>query len=117
MSGKARRALILDLDNTLWGGVIGDDGLSGIELGLGNALGEAYLAVQNTVLKLRQRGIVLAVCSKNNDATARIPFREHPDMLLKESHIAVFRANWEDKVPNIQFIAETLNLGLESIVF
>jgi FkbH-like protein len=117
MSGKARRALILDLDNTLWGGVIGDDGLSGIELGQGNALGEAYLAVQNTVLKLRQRGIVLAVCSKNNDTTARIPFREHPDMLLNESHIAVFRANWEDKVPNIQFIAETLNLGLESIVF
>ena len=117
MSGKARRALILDLDDTLWGGVIGDDGVSGIELGQGNALGEAYLAVQNTVLKLRQRGIVLAVCSKNNDTTARIPFREHPDMLLKESHIAVFRANWEDKVPNIQFIAETLNLGLESIVF
>ena len=117
MSGKARRALILDLDNTLWGGVIGDDGLSGIELGQGNALGEAYLAVQNTVLKLRQRGIVLAVCSKNDDTTARIPFREHPDMLLNESHIAVFRANWEDKVPNIQFIAETLNLGLESIVF
>jgi FkbH-like protein len=117
MSGKARRALILDLDNTLWGGVIGDDGLSGIELGQGNPLGEAYLAVQNTVLKLRQRGIVLAVCSKNNDTTARIPFRDHPDMLLNESHIAVFRANWEDKVPNIQFIAETLNLGLESIVF
>ncbi len=117
MSGKARRALILDLDNTLWGGVIGDDGLSGIELGQGNAVGEAYLAVQNTVLKLRQRGIVLAVCSKNNDTTARIPFREHPDMLLNESHIAVFRANWQDKVPNIQLIAETLNLGLESIVF
>ena len=117
MSGKARRALILDLDNTLWGGVIGDDGLSGIELGQGNALGEAYLAVQNTVLKLRQRGIVLAVCSKNDDTTARIPFREHPDMLLNESHIAIFQANWEDKVPNIQFIAETLNLGLESIVF
>ena len=117
MSGKARRALILDLDNTLWGGVIGDDGLNGIELGQGNALGEAYLAVQNTVLKLRQRGIVLAVCSKNDDTTARIPFREHPDMLLNESHIAIFRANWEDKVPNIQFIAETLNLGLESIVF
>jgi len=117
MSGKARRALILDLDNTLWGGVIGEDGLDGIELGQGNALGEAYLEVQNTVLKLRQRGIVLAVCSKNDDTTARIPFREHPDMLLNESHIAVFQANWEDKVPNIQFIAETLNLGLESIVF
>jgi FkbH-like protein len=117
MSGKARRALILDLDNTLWGGVIGDDGLDGIELGQGNALGEAYLTVQNIALKLHQRGIVLAVCSKNNDTTARIPFREHPDMLLNESHIAVFQANWEDKVPNIQFIAETLNLGLDSIVF
>ena len=117
MSGKARRALILDLDNTLWGGTIGDDGLDGIELSQGNALGEAYLAVQHTVLKLRQRGIVLAVCSKNNDATARIPFREHPDMLLDENHIAVFQANWEEKVSNIQFIAETLNLGLESIVF
>jgi FkbH-like protein len=117
MSGKARRALILDLDNTLWGGVIGDDGLNGIELSPGDTVGEAYLAVQNTVLKLHQRGIVLAVCSKNNDTTARIPFREHPDMLLKESHIAVFQANWEDKVPNIKLIAKTLNLGLESIVF
>ncbi len=117
MSGKARRTLILDLDNTLWGGTIGDDGLGGIELSQGNALGEAYLAVQHTVLKLHQRGIVLAVCSKNNDATARIPFREHPDMLLDENHIAVFQANWEEKVSNIQFIAETLNLGLESIVF
>lgn len=117
MRGKARRALILDLDNTLWGGVIGDDGLDGIVLGQGDATGEAHLNLQKTLLKLRERGIILAVCSKNEDATARIPFRKHPDMLLKEDHIAVFRANWLDKASNIQEIANTLGLGLDSLVF
>jgi len=115
--GKSRRCLILDLDNTLWGGVIGDDGLEGILIGNGDATGEAYLSVQQVALGLRERGVVLAVSSKNEDATARKPFREHPDMLLREEHIAVFQANWSDKASNIRAIAETLSLGLESMVF
>ena len=115
--GKSRRCLILDLDNTLWGGVIGDDGLEGIALAQGDATGEAHLAVQRAALALRARGVVLAVSSKNNDETARLPFREHPEMLLKESDIAVFQANWNDKATNIRAIAEALNLGLESMAF
>jgi FkbH-like protein len=109
--------LVLDLDNTIWGGAIGDDGLEGIVLGQGNPLGEAFLEVQRMALALRERGIVLAVCSKNEEATARLPFREHPDMLLREEHIAAFEANWQDKCDNLETIARTLNLGLDSLVF
>jgi FkbH-like protein len=115
--GKSRKALILDLDNTVWGGVIGDDGLGGIHVAQGDARGEAHLAVQQLALDLRQRGIVLAVCSKNTDSVAREPFENHPEMLLKLKHIAVFQANWNDKATNIQAIAEELSLGLDSMVF
>jgi len=115
--GLTRRCLVLDLDNTLWGGVIGDDGLSGILLGQGYATGEAYQSFQRYILSLRDRGVVIAVCSKNEDATARLPFRNHPEMLLKEEHCAVFQANWEDKATNIEAISKTLSLGLESLVF
>jgi FkbH-like protein len=114
--GKARKCLVLDLDNTLWGGVIGDDGLEGIRLGQGSAEGEAFLAIQRMALDYRARGIVLAVCSKNDDAVARQPFRAHPDMLLKENHIAVFQANWNDKASNLRAIAEQLNIGIDSLV-
>jgi FkbH-like protein len=117
LRGKSRKALILDLDNTLWGGVIGDDGLEGIKIAQGDASGEAYLAVQRLALDLRQRGIVLAVSSKNTDAVAREPFEKHPEMLLKLDHIAVFQANWEDKATNIQSIADELSLGLDALVF
>jgi FkbH-like protein len=115
--GHSRRCLVLDLDNTLWGGVIGDDGLDGIQLAQGDAAGEAYLSVQRYALALRERGVVLAVSSKNNDDVARTPFREHPEMLLREEHIAVFQANWNDKATNIKAIADTLALGLDSLVF
>jgi FkbH-like protein len=115
--GKSRKALILDLDNTLWGGVVGDDGLEGIKIAQGDAIGEAHLQVQRLALDLRHRGIVLAVCSKNNDETARTPFDEHPEMLLKLQHIAVFQANWDDKATNIQAIADELSLGLDAMVF
>ena len=115
--GKSRKALILDLDNTVWGGVIGDDGLEGIEIAQGDARGEAHLAVQRLALELRQRGIVLAVSSKNTDEVAREPFEKHPEMLLKLDHIAVFQANWNDKATNIQAIAEELSLGLDAMVF
>lgn len=115
--GKSKKALVLDLDNTVWGGVIGDDGLSGIKTAQGDAVGEAHRAVQQMALNLRQRGIVLAVSSKNHDSVACEPFLKHPEMLLKLDHFAVFQANWEDKATNIRAIAETLNLGLDSIVF
>lgn len=114
--GKARKCLVLDLDNTCWGGVIGDDGLEGIVIGQGNALGEAFLAVQHYALQLRDRGVMLAVCSKNNDETARLPFREHPDMLLREEHISVFQANWTDKASNLEAIARALNIGIDALV-
>jgi len=116
LRGKSRKCLVLDLDNTLWGGVIGDDGLDGIKLAQGDATGEAYLAVQQLALDLRSRGVVLAVSSKNNDDVARLPFRSHPEMLLREEHIAVFQANWNDKATNIKAIAAELSLGIDSMV-
>jgi len=115
--GKSGKVLVLDLDNTVWGGVIGDDGLEGIKIAQGDATGEAHLAVQRLALDLRARGIVLAVSSKNTDEVARTPFERHPEMLLKLDHIAVFQANWNDKATNIQAIAEELNLGLDAMVF
>jgi FkbH-like protein len=117
LSGKSRRCLVLDLDNTLWGGVIGDDGLKGIRVAQGDPVGEAHLDLQRYALALRERGVVLAVCSKNEDETARMPFRSHSEMLLREEHFAVFQANWSDKATNIQAIANELALGLESFVF
>jgi len=117
LRGKSRRALALDLDNTLWNGVIGDDGIEGIQCAQGDPTGEAFLSIQRLVLDLRARGIVLAVCSKNNDETARLPFREHPEMLVREEHIAVFQANWNDKASNIKAIAKELSLGVDSLVF
>lgn len=114
--GKAKKCLVLDLDNTVWGGVIGDDGMAGIVLGQGSAAGEAHLAVQAAALALHQRGVVLAVSSKNDDTIARQPFREHPDMLLREEHIAAFQANWQDKASNLRAIAATLNIGVDALV-
>jgi len=116
LRGKSRRCLITDLDNTLWGGVIGDDGLEGILLAQGDATGEAYLSLQRYLLMLRQRGVVLAVSSKNTDAIARLPFRKHPEMLLREEHFAVFQANWNDKASNIKAISDELELGLDAMV-
>ncbi len=115
--GKSRKVLVLDLDNTVWGGVIGDDGMEGIAIAQGDARGEAHLAVQRMALDLRKRGVVLAVSSKNTDSVAREPFERHPEMLLRLEHIAVFQANWNDKASNIKAIAEELSLGLDSIVF
>jgi FkbH-like protein len=115
--GKSKKCLVLDLDNTLWGGVIGDDGVGGIKLGQGSSAGEAFLAIQTMALELRSRGIILAVCSKNEEDVARLPFREHPDMLLREDHIAVFQANWTDKAANLRAIAGTLNIGMDALVF
>ena len=114
--GMSRRCVVLDLDNTLWGGVIGDDGLEGIVLGGGTA-GEAYQDFQVALKELTGRGIVLAVASKNDPEVALRPFREHPEMILREDDIAAFVANWGPKSESIRGIAERLSLGLDSFVF
>jgi FkbH-like protein len=114
--GLSRRVVVVDLDNTLWGGVIGDDGLEGIELG-GGAAGEAYVDFQAALKELTGRGILLAVASKNDREVALRPFREHPEMVLKEDDIAAFAADWGPKSEAIRGIAETLGLGLDSFVF
>jgi len=115
--GRSYKALVLDLDNTLWGGVIGDDGLEGIVLGQGNAVGESFVAFQKYAKALAARGVVLAVCSKNDEVNAESPFAEHPEMVLKRGDIAAFVANWQDKATNLRVIAEQLNLGLDALVF
>ena len=116
MKGKMKKCVILDLDNTLWGGVIGDDGLENIQIGeLG--LGHAFSEFQMWLKELQKRGIILAVCSKNEEETAKEPFLKHPEMVLHMEDIAMFVANWEDKASNIKRIQETLNIGMDSIVF
>lgn len=115
--GLSRKCLVLDLDNTLWGGVIGDDGLEGIRLGQGDAEGEAFLAFQRYVARLGQRGVMLAVCSKNTAEIAEAAFAQHPEMALRRDEIACFVCNWDDKASNIRKIAKTLNIGIDSLVF
>jgi FkbH-like protein len=115
--GRSFKCLALDLDNTLWGGVIGDDGLEGIVLGQGSALGEAYVAFQRYAKGLAQRGVILAVCSKNDQVRALEPFEKHPEMVLRRSDIACFVANWQDKPENLRQIAAALNIGIDAIAF
>ena len=116
VSGSVMKCLILDLDNTVWGGVIGDDGMENLQIGdLG--MGHAFDALQRWAKELQRRGIILAVCSKNNEAAAKQPFQEHPDMILRLDDIAVFVANWNNKADNIKHIQATLNIGFDSMVF
>ena len=117
IKGQFKKCLILDLDNTVWGGVIGDDGLEGIRLGHGLGIGKAFTEFQMWVKKLKQRGIIICVASKNNEDTAKEPFEKHPDMVLKLDDIAVFQANWETKVDNIRTIQSILNISFSSMVF
>jgi FkbH-like protein len=114
--GRSRKVLVLDLDNTLWGGVIGDDGADKIVIGRETPLAEAYTAFQEYCLRLRDRGVLLAVCSKNNEDIAQSGFA-HPDSVLKLEHFSAFKANWEPKHENILAIARELNLGVDSFVF
>lgn len=114
--GLSKKCLVLDLDNTLWGGVVGDDGIDGIVLGQGSAAGEAHLALQRYAKRLAERGVILAVCSKNDPAIAAAAF-DHPEMILERSDIAAFVANWNDKVENLKTIAARLNIGIDSLVF
>ena len=114
--GRFKKCVILDLDNTLWGGVVGDDGTEGIQIGeLGS--GHAFTHFQQWIKELKNRGIILCVCSKNNEDTAKDPFLHHPEMVLRLEDISVFVANWEEKPANIRRIRDILNIGLDSMVF
>ncbi|BCM86211.1 HAD-IIIC family phosphatase [Methylobacterium indicum] len=115
--GRSAKALVLDLDDTVWGGTIGEDGLAGLVVGQGSASGESFLALQAYARDLSRRGIVLAVCSKNDPDIARRPFLEHPDMLLRLSDFGAFAASWDDKATNLRRIAAALRLGLDALVF
>jgi FkbH-like protein len=115
-NGKTTKCLVLDLDNTIWGGVVGDDGREGIRLG-GDAYGEAFQHFQRYILSLKHRGYILAICSKNEAETALDCCRNHPEMILRENDFAIFVANWNDKASNVEYIARVLNIGLDSVVF
>ena len=115
--GSFRKCLILDLDNTLWGGVVGDDGWENIQIGHGLGIGKAFSEFQQWVRKLKDRGIILCICSKNDEDKAREPFEKNPEMVLRLDDIAVFMANWDNKVENIRTIQRILNIGFDSMVF
>ena len=116
MYGKSRKVLVLDLDNTLWGGVIGDDGVDKIQIGRETPVAEAYTFFQEYCLSLRNRGVLLAVCSKNTETVAKTGF-EHPSSILKLEHFSCFKANWNPKHENLHEIASELDLGTDSFVF
>jgi FkbH-like protein len=116
LRGLTRKCLVLDLDNTLWGGILGEDGFDGIALGP-TPQGRPFMEFQQAILALYQRGVILAINSKNNQDEVLRVLREHPSMVLKESHFAAMRINWNDKVSNMQSIAKELNIGLDSLVF
>ncbi|HZK92457.1 MAG TPA: HAD-IIIC family phosphatase [Stellaceae bacterium] len=115
--GRSYKALVFDLDNTIWGGVVGDDGVEGLVLGPGSPLGEAFADFQHYARELSRRGVILAACSKNDEKNALEPFDRHPEMVLKRSDIASFVANWSDKPANLRAVAEDLNIGLDALVF
>ncbi|MDJ0786639.1 MAG: HAD-IIIC family phosphatase [Myxococcota bacterium] len=115
--GLSRKVAVLDLDNTLWGGVVGEEGVEGIQLGAPSAAGESFLDFHRWLREWKERGVLLAVCSKNNEADAREPFEKHPETVLRLDDFVVFKANWQDKVSNLREIADELSLGLDSFVF
>ncbi|PWT99255.1 MAG: hypothetical protein C5B51_27530 [Terriglobia bacterium] len=116
LAGRIAKAVAVDLDNTLWGGIIGEDGMAGIRIG-SEYPGAAFLALQHALLDLSRRGILLAVCSKNNPQDAMEALRDHPGMLLRPEHFAALRINWNDKTRNLREIAEELNIGLDAVAF
>ena len=117
IEGKFKKCLILDLDNTVWGGVVGDDGWENIQVGHGLGIGKAFTEFQQWIKKLKNRGIIVCVCSKNDEDKAKEPFEKNPEMILKLDDIAVFVANWDNKADNIRTIQSILNIGFDSIVF
>ncbi|OIO25760.1 hypothetical protein AUJ14_03505 [Candidatus Micrarchaeota archaeon CG1_02_55_22] len=117
LRGAGKKCIVLDLDNTLWGGVVGEDGLAGIRLGQNDAAGKAFREFQKELLRLHKRGVILALNSRNNEADALEAIRGHPEMVLREEHFAAIRANWQDKAANLEELAAELNIGLDSMVF
>ena len=117
IEGKFKKCLILDLDNTVWGGVVGDDGWENIQVGHGLGIGKVFTEFQEWVKKLKKRGIIVCVCSKNDENKAKEPFAKNPEMVLKLDDISVFIANWENKADNIRIIQSILNIGFDSMVF
>ncbi len=116
LKAKTKKCLVLDCDNTLWGGIVGEDGIENIKLG-SSYPGSFYTAFQQEVLNLQRQGVIIALCSKNNEADVWEVFHRHPDMLLREGHLVTWQINWQDKSENIKRIAADLNIGLDSIVF
>ena len=114
--GLSKKCIVLDLDNTLWGGIIGEDGFEGIKLG-DDPVGKSYVEFQHNLLALNQRGILLAINSKNNFDDAIQVIKDHPNMVLKEDNFSCIRINWNDKVVNMKEISDELNIGLDSMVF
>ena len=117
LKGLSKKLLILDLDNTLWGGIVGEDGWKNLRIGGHDYLGEAFKDFQHKIKSLKNHGILLALCSKNNESTAIEAITKHPEMVLKLEDFVSYKINWKDKAQNILEIAKELNLGLQSIVF
>ncbi|WP_205943144.1 HAD-IIIC family phosphatase [Pedobacter cryotolerans] len=117
IEGKFKKCLIVDLDNTMWGGIVGDDGWENIQIGHGLGIGKAFTEFQQWIKKLKNRGIIIAICSKNDEDKAKAPFELNPEMILKMDDITVFIANWENKADNIRKIQNILNIGFDSMVF
>ena len=117
IEGRFKKCLILDLDNTLWGGIVGDDGWENIQVGHGLGIGKAFTEFQQWIKKLKNRGVIVCICSKNDEEKAKEPFEKNPEMVLKLEDIAVFVANWDNKADNIRVIQSILNIGFDSMVF
>jgi len=116
IKGKNKKCLVLDCDNTLWGGIVGEDGMENIQIGR-TYPGSAFLEFQNAILNLYHRGIILGICSKNNEKDVLDVLENHPDMVLRKEHFVLFKINWDDKVSNLKEITKELNIGLDSLVF
>ena len=117
IKGTFHKCIILDLDNTVWGGVVGDDGWDNIQIGHGLGIGKAFTEFQQWIKKLKNRGIIICICSKNDEDKAKEPFEKNPEMVLRLDDISVFVANWENKADNIRTIQQILNIGFDSMVF
>jgi FkbH-like protein len=117
LAGQARKALILDCDNTLWHGILGEDGVDGIDMGAGTPTGRIFREVQQAVVDLASRGVIVGLCSRNNPEEVDAVLRDHPDMVLRASHLSIRRVNWEDKVSNLRAIAGELNISLDAMAF
>jgi FkbH-like protein len=113
---KRKKCIVLDLDNTLWGGILGEDGIDGIKIG-GSYPGNSFLEFQKSLLELQKAGVILAVCSKNNESDVVEVWEQHPDLVIKKEHLSAYKINWNNKAENIKQLAEELNIGLDSIVF